>query len=130
MSTNCPCCGAASAAEILVSLDTNQISVDGHMIKVAPQRAEIAHVLAAAYPRAVERDTMIAKIWGVNEPSNPEQVLQTQVCYLRANLQEIGWTVISRVGTYRIQKIDGPHRNFDGSIDLRFKRPSEAACAA
>jgi len=107
----CPTCGAPlSGYRPYVDLDRNQfISISG-VVSLSAMEAEIAAVLARAYPGVARRDAIILGVWGGGDVpiSNSATVI---ISKLRKRLNSIGWTVKSvRSRGYMLTRIEGgPH---------------------
>lgn len=81
---------------ISVDINTNTASVNGVTVELTPQMAVIAYCLAKR--KVARHDWVMSCLWSVNEPGDPMQVLQTQVCKLRRRLAPHGVRIRVRRG--------------------------------
>ncbi len=87
MTCKCPTCGSAVDRRLLVSLDTNTLVVDGQEIRLLPAEAEIAWVIAAAYPGTATTRDILMKVRPVNDESvNTLRLVRTQICQFRRRI--------------------------------------------
>ena len=90
---NCPCCGQPVTVDRpLVDLPTNLIKFRGRELLLHPRGAEIADVLAGAYPAGVTKDDLIRRVWGPHPPRHEHKVNE-HVGRLRWGLAPVGLTV-------------------------------------
>lgn len=90
--SKCPCCGTdfSEADRPLVSLDTNRIMAGGEIVQLSPTEAEFASILLKAMPLGVERERIIARLWGAAPINDPEKALHVYATKLRKRLKPIG----------------------------------------
>ena len=94
----CPCCGQEMPRNgLVVSLDTNTVVVRGLHARLTPRLTEILAILAERMPAPVMHDTLISRLWGINESEHSADTLKVQVCLLRQALAPLGLRIV----TYR-----------------------------
>jgi DNA-binding response OmpR family regulator len=95
----CPCCGQSIPVsdEVLVSLDTNSITVRGVSVRLEPREAEVLFVLAARMPAPIRRETIVAKVWGLWDGEATAKNVDVHICKLRRKLARVGL----RIANYR-----------------------------
>lgn len=88
----CPCCGQPIPVsdDVIVSLNTNSITVRGVSLRLAPRQAEILHVLAMCMPKPVRRGAITAHVWGMTERELTAKNLDVHISNLRPKLKTIG----------------------------------------
>lgn len=92
---NCPCCGQPIPVsdDVIVSLDTNSITVRGMSLRLTPRQAEILRVLADKMPAPVRRQTVTARVWCLNERELTEKNLDVHVSNLRHKIAPLGLAI-------------------------------------
>jgi DNA-binding response OmpR family regulator len=100
MSAKCPCCGGdvSKADKPLISLDTNKLMAGGEVLKLAPMEAEIIAVLVEAMPRPVDHERLIAKLWGGNPISAPQDSIGVRISHLRKKIAPTGLQIKTHWG--------------------------------
>jgi len=108
----CPCCGQPIPVsnDVIVSLDTNTITVRGASLRLQPREAEILHVLASRMPSPVRRAAIVAVVWGLTEREMTAKNIDTYVSNLRRKLMPIDLAI----RTY----IHGAHGQATGGFAL------------
>lgn len=92
--TLCNFCGSDAELPFSVDLLDNTLAFGWTEISVTPQTAEIAYVLAKAYPNAVTNYDLANAIYGAGgETENEFKVISKQVGGLRKKMAGTGWTV-------------------------------------
>ncbi len=87
MTDCCPTCGGhLPNIDIKVDLNLNILVTNGCVTKLTAQEAEILSVLCDRALKVVRRESMVALVYGANEPDNAEGVLRVQICSLRKKL--------------------------------------------
>jgi DNA-binding response OmpR family regulator len=85
----CPCCGGDIYGDrLLVSLDWNVLIFREHVVCVPGKLAEIAHILAADMPGAVNVDRIMAMLYARNPPRSDVRALHNHIRRLRNVLPE------------------------------------------
>lgn len=92
---NCPCCGQPIPVsdDVIVSLDTNSITVRGVNMRLAPKQAEILQVLASCMPKPVRRGFITARVWGLCERERTAKNLDVHISGLRLKLAPLGLSI-------------------------------------
>lgn len=101
----CPCCGKPYVSNLTVSLDTNEVAIDGTTIKLGAGEAEVLSVLVEKAPGVVPMNDMLNRIYGRTERGTP-MTLQVYICRINKKLKDFGFRVINkyRVG-YRLAEL-------------------------
>ena len=91
----CPCCGQPIPVsdDVIVSLNTNSITVRGVSLHLQPREAEIMHVLAGRMPASVRRDVITARVWCLGERELTAKNLDVHICKLRRKLEPLGLAI-------------------------------------
>lgn len=85
----CPCCGGTiKNVTARVDLDFNVLLAEDKVVELENREAEMLHVLLKASPRLVTYDTLIMKVWGLNEPYDANNTIKTYRCKLMRKLQQ------------------------------------------
>lgn len=117
MTDCCPTCGGVLPnISISVDLNLNVLIADGRVIKLRPQMAEILSVLCDRALKVVRRESMVALIYGGNEPDSAGTVIQVQIFHLRKKLADTAYEIDTIWGEgYRlIQKPNSPVQGAGG----------------
>lgn len=101
----CPTCGGALKNQHMrVDLDTNTFLIRGRCIFLRGKEAELLSVLVQRAPGVVAHDTLVARLWGVEEPEDARQNIAIHVGRLRRALETVGATIESVYGVgYRFE---------------------------
>lgn len=88
--TTCPCCGSVTGTRLpIVDLNTNTVAWGDKATKLFPIQAEILHLLVRRFPGTVPYDTVISRVWGVDEPANGAEVsMKVHLCGMRRRLEK------------------------------------------
>jgi DNA-binding response OmpR family regulator len=91
----CPCCGQPIpvSSDVIVSLNTNSITLRGVTMRLEPREAEVLYVLAERMPAPLTRETIVAKVWGLSDSEAPAKNVDVHVCKLRQKLGRLGLTI-------------------------------------
>lgn len=92
----CPTCGAGlKSQQIQVDLDTNTLLIRGQCVYLRAKEAELLSVLVRRAPGVVTCDTLVARLWGVNEPIDAKKNIEVHICRLRRALKPVGAAIIN-----------------------------------
>lgn len=95
----CPCCKQPlpSAPDLVISLDTNTAVSRGHLVKLPPFQAVIAHELWRAWPNSITYGQIMNALWGKGrhgEPDDPNGTMRSQISKLRKALEPLGYGIV------------------------------------
>lgn len=95
----CPCCGQPIPAsdDVIVSLDTNSITVRGVSLRLTSRQTEILHVLAKRMPAPVRRGVIVAQVWGLSESETASKSLDVHFFNLRRKLEPLGLAIHTHI---------------------------------
>lgn len=105
----CPTCGAPYEADRpRVDLDRNLFICAAGITKLKPQQAEIATILAAAFPRVSSYETLALSLYGGGDsPLDIRSVLKVQISVMRRALRPLGWNIAPVYGIgYRLERLE------------------------
>lgn len=106
----CPTCGGKlKNQQMRVDLDTNTFLIRGQCIYL---RAKEAELLAVLVKRAgvIPHDTIVARLWGIDEPQYARCIIAIYVRRLRQALETVGATIESVYGVgYRFEAGEARH---------------------
>ena len=105
----CPTCGGdLPDTDLIVDIDdTNTAVRNGLVVTLTPQSAVLLWVLAKAAPRIVDRDTLIRKVWGHNEPEAASRAIDVRISRLRRDIEPLDLTIVTSRGTgYGLRRLD------------------------
>lgn len=107
----CPTCGAPYTADRpRVDLDRNLFISASGWVKLRRTEAEIAAIIAQAYPGIARHDAIVLGVYGAGDIPLTENI-KVHVSRMRDALQPIGWTVkVVRTRGYRFDRIAGEHQ--------------------
>lgn len=108
----CPCCHQTVAFDrLLVDLTSNLVSRGDRTVRVNRRTAEFIHLLSQAAPDEVRTPVLIARLYGVNEPAQPEKGLHAYALFARRALKRLNAGVIAVYGVgYHLVLHDMPAR--------------------
>lgn len=91
----CPCCGQPIPVsdDVIVSLDTNSITVRGVSLRLRPREAEILRVLVNCMPTPVRRTVIIASVWALTEREPTAKGVDVHVSNLRRKIKPLGLAI-------------------------------------
>ena len=96
----CPCCHQETTETLLVSLDTNKITIQDHEIQVTSLEAELLSILGPVTPTTVWYGKIIHGLWHyVNEPKDPMETLYATKARLNTKLKPYGIKIKAMYGT-------------------------------
>lgn len=87
----CPCCGqvAVVTGQVRVNLDTNTLYFRCRKVVLTPQLAELAHILTLRMPGPVAHYSIVAQLWGNDEPDDALATVRVLICKLRSKLLSV-----------------------------------------
>ena len=75
------------ARRLSVSLDFNEIWIDGQRIRLGPKQCELMHILAEKTPVPVRVESIMPRLWYVDDtPDGGSQTLKVMISQLRSKL--------------------------------------------
>lgn len=92
---HCPTCGAPYAGGVpRVDLGRNTFICSSGAVVLQAQVAEIAAMLADAFPRVLHTERIIARLYGAGDmPDDAANVVRVRIHELRRKLRPLGWGV-------------------------------------
>lgn len=102
----CPTCGSPYTAERpRVDLDYNAFISSTGSVELKRMEAEVAAVIAAAYPSVARHDAIVLGVYGAGEPALSDTI-RVHVCRIRKAIEPLGWTIeVARSRGYRFARI-------------------------
>jgi DNA-binding response OmpR family regulator len=84
----CPTCHQPIAARYLWDFQAKRLLVVGREILFDFSKAVVLDTLLASLGRAVPRERLYVRLWGVAEPDVPENTFRTHICKIRRALAD------------------------------------------
>lgn len=101
----CPFCnGKGNLLIDKVILDHHRrfVMVPGleHKVYLSPAPFAMMQVMVRRMPNPATKDSLMRAMWGDREPSSPDTVIKTQICYMRRRIVCLGLVIhtFSQIG--------------------------------
>lgn len=106
----CPTCGQSvnDSDRVRVNVDTGDVLVFGHRVKLTPKEAMMLKALADRYPNVIHKGSLMDLIYDMETEQPDWKILAVYVFHLRRKLAGTGLTIKTHYGCgYSLQEVTG-----------------------